>query len=300
MRFDTWSDVLRCPQDLAELRAADESLVCSACGQRFPIEDGVICFLRENEAAALDENQRREIKARDEAAERYAERFSALRNRIEMPPCLDAMALGPSDVVAELGCGTGRFTLAYAEKVQRVVALDFSGESLRVLRRQLPARLADRVLLVHADMCAPPLAHGAFTRLASFQAIEHLPGAEARRRGFVAAGALLAPGGSFTFTVYHWSWYKRWLARRGIGDNTRKEGFHAAADRIYYFNFEDHNVRELLKLAGLSVDFVRGLQLQVPGIDLLGGWALWIDRLLTPTRLGRLNSHLLLARAYRR
>src|SRR5207248_1373217 len=164
------------------------------------------------------------------------------------------------------------------------VALDFSLQSLLVLRRKMPRDLQKKILLIQADVCAPPLVRGLFTKAVSFQVLEHLPTAEARRQAASAVAELLAPGGSFTCTVYNWSKGKQRDAARGIGDNTHKEGFHES--NIYYYNFEEPELREMLHGAGLRVELLQGLVIRVRGSRLLGPLLLPMNRLLSSTHWG--------------
>ena len=179
--------------------------------------------------------------------------------------------------------------------VERVVALDFSLRSLLVLRRRMPKELQKKTLLIQADVCTPPLARRFFTKAVSFQVFEHLPSATARRQAASAVAELLAPGGSFTCTVYHWSKAKQRDAARGVGDNTHKEGFHDS--NIYYYNFEEPELRAMLHAAGMQVEWTKGLVIALRGSRLLGPLLLPMNRLLSSTRWGIRRSHLLLARA---
>ncbi len=286
--------LLRCPDDAGELVLRDAHLQCSSCSERYPVEDNIVRFVKADELDS--EEKRSEMHARDQEAERYDERFSAVRNAIEIPTSLTALSPTADDVVAELGCGSGRMTLRYLETVRAVIAIDFSLASLRVLQRKLPPHLRARVLLVQADICRPPLVASSFSKVASFQVFEHLPTPEMRAAAFRAARKLLRPTGTFTLSVYNWNWNKQRLSARGIGDNTAKEGFHAGANRVYYFNFEPHDLAALFAQSGFQVDLMTGLDAQVPGIDRVGFAAVAVNRLLERLPLGRRLGHLLLAR----
>ena len=78
---------------------------------------------------------------------------------------LDALKLRPTDTVADVGAGTGYFTLRLARRVKQVIATDLQPEMLTALRSKittsnislrvatasdsgLPARCCDLVLLV--------------------------------------------------------------------------------------------------------------------------------------------------------
>jgi SAM-dependent methyltransferase len=292
MSVESWIDILRCPFDLAVLRSETTALVCTTCQQTYPVEDGIVRFVR-NEVLTSD--QREEMTARDDAASGYESRFSRVRNTIESSPSLAAMGPMTDDIVAELGCGTGRITRLYAGRVRRTVAIDFSMESLVTLRRTLPASVADSVLLVQSDISSLPLADRVFTKVVSFQVLEHLPTRAMRDRTLAAAARILDERGALTCTVYNWSRAKRRLAARGIGDNTQKEGLHGG--KIYYFNFEPHEITGMLQKAGFEVDLLRGIDMQVPGIDLVGRLAIPIDALVSRTPLGVQLGHLLLVHA---
>jgi SAM-dependent methyltransferase len=257
------------------------------------LRDGVLRCLDLSDEPE-DRIKRQEVEARDKAAEGYNRGQATFANRVEMPPCLDALAAAKEDVVAELGCGTGRITLQYLPKVSRVVAVDFSLESLFYLQQQIPAEYRDRILLVQADITALPLADRAYTKAASFQVIEHLPSAESRQRVITNAARLLRAGGTFTFSVYHWSLGKQHDAAHGVGDYTQKEGYHDTG--IYYYNFDAQEVRDGVTQAGLKTELMQGLIVPMRGGSLLGPLWVPVNRWLGKTTYGLRRAHLVLAR----
>lgn len=300
---EQWGDLVRCPLDEGLLRLIpdarafsdavipDGRLECTACGRSFFVSDGILRFIVDK----LDHvNKEVESKARDEEAESYDQEAS-VRDAAEITPCLRAMQLVAGDTVLELGCGTGRFTVCYAQEVRQVVAVDFSLSSLIVLRRKLSTALRRKVLLVHADICAPPLARGSFSKVVSFQVLEHLPSPEMRESIFVTVSSLLKPGGSFIASVYNWSWQKQREAKRGAGDYTQKEGKHSS--NIYYYNFEAVELHKLIRSAGMEVELMRGLIVGFRGARLMGRLAVPIGSLISLTPLGTKLAHLLLCRA---
>jgi len=286
--------LLRCPEDKSQLVDEGSALKCRSCGRRYPIEDGIVRFITPD--AELDDPIKDdEMHARDAAADSYDARFSRVRNAIEIPPSLRALAPGANDRIVELGCGSGRMTLRYADRVSCVIGIDFSLASLQVLQRKLTPEQRERVLLVQADVCKPPIEDHTATKVASFQVFEHLPEQTVRAAATRAAATLLAPGGTFVLSVYNWSSNKQRLSARGIGDNTAKQGFHAGTRRIFYFNFEPADIHALFDQAGLTIEALRGLDAQIPGIDRVGWFAVPINRLLERVPLGRRFGHLLLA-----
>lgn len=201
--------------------AADGTLTCETCGSAHAITGGVARLV---DPKTICEVKAAEQSARDQGAKAYDGRMSKLRGKAEVPSSLRALDPRASDVVAELGAGTGRMTVQYARDVACVVALDFSFESLLVLRDRLEPELRDKVVLVQADLCHLPLADGAFHKVASFQVLEHVPTPSARASALREARRVIRRGGRFVASVYNWSRSKQRRAARGVGDNSRKEG----------------------------------------------------------------------------
>jgi SAM-dependent methyltransferase len=296
-------ELLACPRDGAPLRArGDAALLCEQCSASFPVVDGIVRCLDTGAPSedALDRPEKiDEMNARDSEAARYEDRFRGVRNAIEIPPCLAAMDAQASDGVVELGCGTGRLTRCYAGQVAATVAIDLSLASLRALRERLDPGLRERVALIHGDICRPAARAGAFTKAVSFQVLEHVPTADQRAGVLAGVRRLLRPGGRFVCTVYNWSRAKQRELARGQGDNTKKEGFHRSTPPIYYYNFEADELRGLLGEAGMRPEHLAGIDLQLPGIRLLGPLGVAINRRFGATPFGLRNAHLLLASAMR-
>jgi SAM-dependent methyltransferase len=298
-------DLLACPRDQGPLRStpaggAAAVLRCARCDAAYPVVDGVVRCLDAAAEQALDRPEKvDEMHARDREAATYEDRFRGLRNRIEVPSCLAAMDPRPEDTVVELGCGTGRLTRCFADRVAGTVAIDMSLASLQELQRRLDPAVRARVALVHGDICRPAARRGAFSKAVSFQVIEHVPTSEQRAGVLATARELLRPGGRFVCTVYNWSRSKQRQGARDRGDNAKKEGFHRSTPPIYYYNFEAEELRSLLGAARLRLANLAGVDLELPGIRLLGPLAVAINRRLGPTEFGLRNGHLLLASALR-
>jgi SAM-dependent methyltransferase len=107
----------------------------------------------------------------------YYDSSPILMQRTQDVPFYRAAARQYGDPVLELGCGTGRITLAVAEAGCRIVGLDISGrmleravEKLAALRRE--AR--ERVHLVQGDMTQFDLGEKFRTVLIPFRPFQHL------------------------------------------------------------------------------------------------------------------------------
>ena len=106
-------------------------------------------------------------------------------------------ALG--DSLLELGAGAGTVTAHLRRRVSRVTAVDVDGGALRRLttRVHAPAAMADASVL--------PFASGAFSSVAAFTMVHHLPG-PARQRALVGeVRRVLRQGGTFIGCDAVWS-----------------------------------------------------------------------------------------------
>lgn len=96
--------------------------------------------------------------------ERIAPRYDRMNRLISLgldrgwrETSLDAIGVGPGDVVLDLACGTGDFAEAAAARGARAVGVDIAREMLRAARRRrVPASFAlcDAAALPLADACA--------------------------------------------------------------------------------------------------------------------------------------------------
>jgi SAM-dependent methyltransferase len=98
----------------------------------------------------------------------------------------------------DLGCGTGRHTLALAQAGAHVTALDQSPEMMAVARRKLQGQPVEWVL--HALPAPLPLPDGAFSLVVAGLVVEHVPDL---RPVFQEAVRVLCPGGRLVLSALH-------------------------------------------------------------------------------------------------
>ncbi len=103
--------------------------------------------------------------------------------------------LKPYELVLDLGCGTGRQSIPFAEHGLTSCAIDISEEMLQ-LARQKASRLglAEKIDLVVADAHNPPVKDGIFTACIIYGTLHHLPRPDLAIRN---ASKKLATGGRF-------------------------------------------------------------------------------------------------------
>lgn len=210
-----------------------EGTLTDQSGRLYPIEDGIPRLL----PASLLPAQKSEITARDAQVDDYDKMaFLNLFGKVEIPLTRLALALRPSDLLLEAGCGTGRMTPTWAQASGELVALDFSFESVRVCRRKLLAQGLKHVHLAQADLCALPLKNSTFDRVVSCQVLEHVPGPDARRRAVQNLARVARPGAVLALSAYKHSLFTRAFAQ--------KEGEHDGG--IPFFRFTARELRETL------------------------------------------------------
>ena len=92
---------------------------------------------------------------------------------------LDAVRLSGARSVLDLGCGDGAFLMRLlgVREIERVVGIDLSAASLRVLRRRLhgvPMHVAEKVKLIQGSMTEQGQAIAGFDAAVIIEAIEHI------------------------------------------------------------------------------------------------------------------------------
>jgi malonyl-CoA O-methyltransferase len=100
--------------------------------------------------------------------------------------------------VLDLGCGTGRHTLALARAGADVTALDQSPEMMALARRKLDG--FDVEWLQHALPAAMPFPDAAFALIVAGLVVEHIADLPALVN---EAARVLAPGGRFVVSALH-------------------------------------------------------------------------------------------------
>lgn len=198
--------LIACPCG-GDLRAeGQDAFVCERCGRRIHHQDGVL-LNDTQEHSAEEQLKRAEEAIRDKQAPLYDLVFgTSMPGAIETRWAHKRIATYSRGVALDVGCGTGRMTLALARANKRVVAVDRSLVSLLRCRDKLQREnLADRVLLVKSDINAMPLKGSAFDLAVSTQVIQHLPSSELREQCVACVGRAVKPGGAFLVSVYLWN-----------------------------------------------------------------------------------------------
>jgi cyclopropane fatty-acyl-phospholipid synthase-like methyltransferase/uncharacterized protein YbaR (Trm112 family) len=206
-----------CPEDDGALNPQSDvradtlwnaTLRCAACGRAYPVEEGILKLL---DPASLDTESDHERQLRDRnlsAGYDFSDEESDMQ-LAEVHPMLESAALSEGTDVLELGAGAGRHTVRIATRRARIVAVDFSIDSLRRLSAR--AEGTWRIALVQADCTRLSVRARSFDVVVS-TLVSNLPTKERRDSMMALAARAIKPAGRFVFSAHHYGLHSR-LAR---------------------------------------------------------------------------------------
>lgn len=215
-----------------------------------PVIDDVVCFVADTD---LSGEERRAMVRRDEEAEWYHSGFTEFTDDVEMTPMLRHLGAvdGP---VLDHGAGTGRMTARLARQVrQPVVAVDYSLESLRRLRRVCDGL---DVLAVQADVRTLPFRSDIFAAATS-GGVYCLFRSEDRAKVADELFRVMRPGATASLSSLNYSWvFRLWRLR---GNRRAREGEQLHGTAGYYVRQTPSELRRELGRV-FAVDQVIGLR----------------------------------------
>ena len=249
--------LLCCPRDRSDLHlggAPDTgtALECPQCRAVYPIRDGVVSFLTPEQ---LSDQERAEQSSRDQESVWYDTMFEGYTNAVEVPTVLARIG-HPSGPILDHGSGTGRITSALVALGQPVIAVDYSGVSLRTLVGRCAGTGAP-VLAVQADVRHLPVKDGVIAAATSVEIYEHVRGGDERRRVLEELSRVLAPGGVLAISTFNYNLvYRLWALKGNVG---AREGEHLLGGDFYYYRFTHREFSRELQ-AVFDVDRVVGIR----------------------------------------
>lgn len=251
--------LLRCPHDRSALAESRGALECPTCARRFPVSDGLVSFLSPEE---LEDEERSELASRDAESSWYDTMFEGYTNAVEVPTVVARIGR-PTGPVLDHGAGTGRITERLTGFGQPVVAVDYSGESLRKLLKRCAGA---SVLAVQADVRRLPLKDQAFHAATSIEVYEHIRGRDERRRVLEELSRVLRPGAPLSISSFNYNLlYRVWSL---LGNEGAREGEHLLGGDFYYRRMTREEFRRELQ-AVFDVKELTGIR-NIPARTLAG------------------------------
>jgi len=232
--------IVRCSHDGSELKLQDGystpareldviksgALACVSCGAIFAIENGVLNLINTIEIDERSATEQLKRNADSYTVQALDTPISIANNEMKMIPTLEALPVTPADVLLELGCGDGRYTLRLADRCD-VLAVDFAEGPLRKLQQRLPKN-SRRTGLILGDVSTMKVAPNKFDFVLS-TLTSNLPTREHRESLYRLAQSALAMNGRFVFSSH-----LQGIRQRLAGE--KKSGYYQDGG-IYRYNF---------------------------------------------------------------
>lgn len=189
----------------------DEGLLtCDSCRKEFPITGGIPRFVPvENYASSFGLEWTLHARTQYDGYSGKPVSETRFFEETGWPRRLEGQT------VLEAGCGSGRFTEQAAKTGALVVSFDYSYsvEANFEINGQ-----RDNVLIVQADITAPPFPPAFFDKVFCFGVLQHTPDP---RRSFLSLVPHVKPGGKLVADVYkegfhrrlHWTYFVRPFTR---------------------------------------------------------------------------------------
>jgi len=182
--------LVRCPACHGALTGDSSTLTCRSCGQQFGGASKDFLDLRPHEMFTEQTKYLDEALHADARYERVSPPLLGSKIRNDMLRAFLSPAAG--DLVADLGCGSGRALLWNRDWHAQTVGIDIAPFFANEARRDVDLLLGDLRRL--------PFADGAFTKAYSLDVLEHLS-PDALRGMLTEAARVIAPGGElFVYT----------------------------------------------------------------------------------------------------
>jgi len=202
------------------------ALVCKDCETVYPVQNGIVNLL--GNQSQLDDSLAQEIKARDVAAPQYNTKLQT-RYEKEVPSTIKCLGNYSQKNIIEYGSGTGRITQEIVKAAKKVLAIDFSYESLLFASKNIQSSDFGLVL---ADITQLRTKNDYFDMALSTQCFEHIPNNQLREFHIKSVRDTLRSGGLFISSVYHHDMRRRLK-------KLSQEGTHGSGIYYYYYRAKE-------------------------------------------------------------
>lgn len=170
-KFERISEFLQCPQCRQGhlLFKPPETFTCAQCGTSYPIRNGILHLLADSDAHL-------EKKAFGKLAAKSYDLFAARgafrklyrwRLEDEFEEYTRTVEVMPSDILCDVGCGTGNYTLQFAKKLPQglAIGIDISRAMLELLMQHARAENHHNVVAVLASAENLPFKDGSIHKV---------------------------------------------------------------------------------------------------------------------------------------
>lgn len=118
--------------------------------------------------------KRRVIRHYDRIAPFYNALYGCEQS-LKIKKILDSLSFSPSEIILDVGCGTGLLFKHLANPVNAVVGIDISRRILKVAKKLAKGSAPNEVLLVRADADFLPFRSGIFDKIFAITLLQNMP-----------------------------------------------------------------------------------------------------------------------------
>lgn len=250
-----------CPYDFSNnWEISFQEIACKVCGRRYPVNNGILSMMpdrSDSPETKIDKLKTIERKVRDEQVEHYLDWFGPYTNSLEYEAISRNLRIEQNDVIADLGCGIGRFTIPLSYLCKEIIAIDFSFPSLLLAKTETEKLGIKNIHFIQADITLLPLDCEKFVKVLSSGVFTTLPGDLSRNTAGQQVKRILQPNGRFVLTVFNNHLYRKIKLIMRTKGVFRKEGTHPVHN-FYYYNFSRWDLELFLKEHGFIIDKIIG------------------------------------------
>ena len=192
-------------------------------------------------------DKKNEIAIRNDLATTYNSEFNSYRNIVERMSIFKSFKIDCSDLILEVGAGTGRFTSEFVRKRAEVVAVDYSKTSLQINHSRCNCHA------ILADLCFLPFKSSVFDKAASINVFQHVPSWKSRVQGLREIRRTLKRHSLFLITAYNHPILSRFQSRHKQAYRKARTGL------LYYYSFNRSEFECLLLHIFSRIIDIRGI-----------------------------------------
>lgn len=168
--------ILACPSDEGNLTYSEGNIVCSTCGKKYTVQDGIVTIIPnltpdiELSIEKWDEFYRKELSSNKFHEEH--DRYMSIHFK-DVYKQVNSVKQIKGGVYMEIGCGPGFFMQNIAKECELVIGIDFCPSALKIAKQMLEEKGIKNYLLIQGDILQMPLKSEAVDLIYGGGVIEH-------------------------------------------------------------------------------------------------------------------------------
>ena len=141
-------------------------------------------------------------KSPEEIWDTIAESFDRTRRK-PWEKCIEFIeSLPKTSVIADMSCGNGRHLIPAAEHCKQALALDISGELLKISQKKVINKNLNNVSFLHSDIIYIPVKNNTFNAVLYIASLHNIKGRDERIRSLEEVKRIINNGGNALISVW--------------------------------------------------------------------------------------------------